>query len=194
MITHEFKGGTGTASRRLPDRFGGWTVGVLVQSNYGERGRLRCGGAPVGREFGYDRTPPPDPANPRDLTGRDAGSIIVVVATDAPLLPIQCRRLAQRATVGVSWVGGYGANSSGDIFVAFSTANFVTSAMTETQVRMLGPESCTPLFAAVAEATEEAIWNALVSAETMTGYAGRTAHAIPHDALVESVAAWRRGR
>lgn len=192
MLTHEFKGGTGTASRRLPAPQGGWTVGALVQSNYGERARLRCGHAPVGLEIGYDRVPPPDPDHPRSAGFGEQGSIIVVLATDAPLLPIQCRRLARRATTGLAWVGGYGANGSGDIFLAFSTANRIPNGATMSEVRMLGVEQCTPLFAAAAEATEEAIWNTLVAAETMSGFRGRMAQAIPHELLREAVGRYRR--
>jgi len=186
MIAHEFKGGTGTASRRVPDERGGWTVGALVQANYGNRAMLRCGHAPVGLEIGTDEIRgaywDPDPG---------AGSIIVILATDAPLLPIQCQRLARRATTGLAWVGGFGSNSSGDIFLAFSTGNRVPNKSKMADVRMLGMDECTPLFQAAAEATEEAIWNALVAAETMTGYKGRTAHAIPHDRLQEVVAKYR---
>ena len=117
----------------------------------------------------------------------DAGSIIVILATDAPLLPIQCQRLAKRATTGLAWVGGYGANSSGDIFLAFSTGNHLGMAQTMSTVRMMAPEEMTPLFQAAAEATEEAILNAMTSAETMTGQNGRTAHALPLDLLKQAV-------
>jgi D-aminopeptidase len=186
MIAHEFKGGTGTASRQVPADRGGWTVGALVQANYGNRAMLRCGNAPVGLEIGTDDIRgaywDPDPG---------AGSIIVILATDAPLLPIQCQRLARRATTGLAWVGGFGSNSSGDIFLAFSTGNKVPPKSTMTDVRMLGMDECTPLFQAAAEATEEAIWNAMVAAETMTGYKGHTAHAIPHDRLQEIHARYR---
>jgi D-aminopeptidase len=183
MIAHEFKGGTGTASRRLPAEKGGWTVGALVQANYGQRALLRCGNAPVGLEIGTDRV-----KSAHWTPQGDQGSIIVILATDAPLLPIQCQRLARRATTGLAWVGGFGSNGSGDIFLAFSTGNRVPIRSTMAEVRMLGMDECTPLFQAAAEATEEAIWNALVAAETMTGFKGRTAHAIPHDRL-RSVAA-----
>jgi D-aminopeptidase len=189
MIAHEFKGGTGTASRRLSTEHGGWTVGALVQANYGMRNMLRCGNAPVGLEIGTDvvtsahRTPQ-----------GDQGSIIVILATDAPLLPVQCQRLARRATTGLAWVGGFGSNSSGDIFLAFSTGNKVPIKTRMADVRMLGLDECTPLFQAAAEATEEAIWNALVAAETMTGYKGRTAHAIPHDKLKAVATKYRQLR
>jgi D-aminopeptidase len=186
MITHEFKGGTGTASRVVKGETGSWTVGALVQSNYGSRALLRCGNAPVGLELGTDKIQgaywEPEPGS---------GSIIVILATDAPLLPIQCQRLARRATTGLAWCGGIGSNGSGDIFLAFSTGNRVPLKSRMTDVRMLGIDECTPLFQAAAEATEEAIWNALVAAETMTGFKGRTAHAVPHDRLKEIVAKYR---
>lgn len=186
MICHEFKGGTGTASRRLTEEQGGWTVGALVQANYGLRNMLRCGHAPVGLEIGADVVP-----NTRDEP-KDQGSIIVILATDAPLLPIQCQRLARRATTGLAWVGGFGSNSSGDIFLAFSTANVVPMGAKMADLRMLGLDQCTPLFQAAAEAVEEAIWNALVAAETMTGFKGRKAHALPHDLLQQAVARYQR--
>lgn len=187
MIAHEFKGGTGTASRRLSVEQGGWTVGALVQSNYGRRDMLRCGHAPVGLELTPDVVP-------SALLERkvEQGSIIVILATDAPLLPIQCQRLARRATTGLAWVGGYGANSSGDIFLGFSTGNRISGSAAMSDVRMLGLDACTPLFQAAAEATEEAIWNALCAAETMTGFKGRTAYAIPHDLLQAAVARYSR--
>ena len=166
---------------------GGWTVGALVQANYGNRAMLRCGNAPVGLELGIDQVPS---AHWEPKEGQ--GSIIVILATDAPLLPIQCQRLARRATTGLAWVGGYGSNGSGDIFLAFSTGNRVPLGSKMADVRMLGMDECTPLFQAAAEATEEAIWNALVAADTMTGYKGRTAHAVPHDRM-QAIAAKYRG-
>jgi D-aminopeptidase len=179
MICHEFKGGTGTASRVVEAAGTRYTVGALVQANYGSRELLRVDGVPVGREIGVDVVP-----SHRDMP-REAGSIIVVLATDAPLLPIQCQRLARRATVGLAWVGGVGFNGSGDIFLAFATGNHVRHGEAISAVRMLSPECINPLFQAAAEATEEAILNALTAAETMTGVAGRTAHALPLDRLVE---------
>jgi D-aminopeptidase len=173
MICHEFKGGTGTASRAVQAAGGTFTVGALVQANYGARELLRIDGVPVGREIGPALVPTP----------RDAGSIIVVLATDAPLLPIQCQRLARRATTGLAWVGGIGANSSGDIFLAFATGNHVRQDEAISNVRMLSPDNMTPLFQAAAEATEEAILNALTAAETMSGLDGHTAHALPLDTL-----------
>src|SRR5581483_1401762 len=189
MIAHEFKGGTGTASRKLPEERGGWTVGALVQANYGERRMLRCGTAPVGLEIGTDVV-----KSAHWVPQEGQGSIIVILATDAPLLPIQCQRLARRATTGLAWVGGFGSNSSGDIFLAFSTGNKVPMKAKMAEVKMLGLDECTPLFQAAAEATEEAIWNALVAAETMTGYKGHTAHAIPHDRLRAAAAKYGQVR
>jgi D-aminopeptidase len=189
MVCHEFKGGTGTASRRLPDAQGGWTVGALVQANYGMRNMLRCGHAPVGLEITDEVVPVPERLK-RPKT--DQGSIIVVLATDAPLIPIQCQRLARRATTGLAWVGGFGSNSSGDIFLAFSTGNAVPMKSPMTDLRMLGMDECTPLFQAAAEATEEAIWNAMVAAETMTGWQGRVVRAIPHDLLRQAHARYAR--
>ena len=189
MICHEFKGGTGTASRRLPADLGGWTVGALVQANYGMRNLLRCGHAPVGLEITDDVVPVPE----REIKPKaDQGSIIVILATDAPLLPIQCQRLARRATTGLAWVGGFGSNSSGDIFLACSTGNVVPLKSPMTDLRMLGMDQCTPLFQAAAEATEEAIWNAMIAAETMTGWQGRTVHAVPHDLLQQACARYAR--
>jgi D-aminopeptidase len=178
MICHEFKGGSGTSSRLVEQGSAVWTVGAFVQANYGRRAQLTVCGVSVGREIGAGEVP---------LAGAamgDAGSIIVVLATDAPLLPIQCQRLARRATIGLGRVGGIGANGSGDIFIAFSSGNRLRSVSGINEVRMIGPEAMTSLFAAAAEATEEAILNALTMAETTTGRDGRVAHAIPLDRLV----------
>ena len=184
MICHEFKGGTGTASRVVS----GWTVGALVQANYGDRERLRVDGVPVGRELGYDVVPSPF-EDPRDA---GAGSIIVVVATDAPLLPHQLERIAQRPGLGIARVGGAGENSSGDLFLAFSTANRgrISSYKDEDdgapiEVEMLRDAQISQLFWATIESVEEAILNALVAAETLVGPDGVTAHALPHEALVD---------
>jgi D-aminopeptidase len=177
MICHEFKGGIGTASRVVTAAGASWTVGALVQANYGSRDLLRVDGVPVGREIGRDVVP-----SHRDAPA-SGGSIIAVLATDAPLLPIQCQRLARRATVGLAWVGGIGSNGSGDIFLAFSTGNRVPLAAPLSQVQMVSPDEMTPLFQAAAEATEEAILNALTAAETTTGRSGRTVHALPLDRL-----------
>ncbi len=198
MICHRFKGGIGTASRRLPDAEGGFTVGALVQANYGRRERLAIDGVPVGREIGFDQVPSDrddEVAAPADA---DAGSIIVVLATDAPLLPHQCERLAQRAGLGVARTGGAGEHSSGDLFVAFATGNRGLVAADETAgrpfthaVRALDDTWISPLFWAAIESTEEAIVNALVAAETMSGQGGHTAYRLPHDRLVEI---WQRYR
>lgn len=187
MIAHEFKGGTGTASRKLSAAQGGYTVGALVQANYGSRSLLRCGHVPVGLEIGADVVP-----SAHYVKHGEQGSIIVILATDAPLLPIQCQRLARRATTGLAWVGGFGSNGSGDIFLAFSTGNEVPMKTKMADVRMLGLDDCTPLFQAAAEATEEAIWNAMIAAETMTGFEGHTAHAVPHDKLIEAAGRYKR--
>lgn len=183
MMTHDFKGGTGTASRRVTTDAGTFTVGALVQSNYGSRRLFRVDGVPVGEMIGDDIVPTvretPFP--------RPDGSIIVILATDAPLIPIQCQRLARRATVGLAWVGGIGANSSGDIFLAFSTGNVVKQDEHLSTVRTVSNDVMTPLFLAAAEATQEAILNAMCQAETMTGYQGHTCHALPHDRLLDAM-------
>lgn len=179
MICHQFKGGIGTASRVAENKSGQWTVGALVQANYGRRHLLRVDGVPVGREIGADVVPlPSKPAGD--------GSIIVVIATDAPLIPSQCKRLAQRATVGLARAGGVGHNFSGDIFLAFSTGNHIPE-RTERLIdlRMMSHDEMDPLFEATAEAVEEAILNALCAAETMVGYQGYTVHALPLDMLTE---------
>jgi D-aminopeptidase len=185
MICHEFKGGTGTASRIVPVAGSSYTVGALVQANYGARELLRVDGVPVGREIGTGIVP-----SHREVP-RDAGSIIVVLATDAPLLPIQCQRLARRATTGLAWVGGIGSNGSGDIFIAFATGNHVRQGEAISSLRVLSPDNMNPLFQAAAEATEEAILNALTAAETMVGQQGRTIHALPLDRLTEVVRRYR---
>ncbi len=178
MICHEFKGGIGTASRQVPGQSNTYMIGVLVQANYGLRRDFRVDGIPVGRLIGPDHTPLVEKEQTSD------GSIIVIIATDAPLLPIQCKRLAQRATVGLARVGGIGHNGSGDIFLAFATGNELPyRAETLPQLTMLPHHQLNPFFDAVAEATEEAILNALTSAETMSGYQGRTVRALPLDEL-----------
>lgn len=177
MIAHGFKGGTGTSSRELDEKSGGYTIGVLVQANYGSRELLRIAGVPVGKEI-TDLRPE------RGKKDDGGGSIIVVVATDAPLLPHQLKRVVTRVALGIGTMGGRGENSSGDIFIAFSTAN-PNAAKTSglAQITMLPNELINPLFRATEEATEEAIVNALVAARTMTGRDGNKAYAIPHDRL-----------
>jgi D-aminopeptidase len=178
MICHEFKGGIGTSSRIVEVAGEQYTVGVLVQTNYGWRQNLRVDGVPVGREITPQHTP-----RPRDFVA-NAGSIIVVIATDAPLIPTQCKRLAQRATVGLARVGGVGHNGSGDLFIAFSTGNDLKSTEHPIQpVEMLLHQHLNPFFDAVADATEESILNALTAAETMVGFQGRIVHALPLDEL-----------
>jgi D-aminopeptidase len=173
MVCHEFKGGIGTASRRV----GGYVIGVLVQANYGRRERFRVDGVPVGKLIG-DRIPLP-------ARGDESGSIIGIVATDAPLLPHQCDRLAQRAGLGVGRMGGTGAHSSGDIFLAFATGNRSLAGEREIAIRMLSDAEITPFYDAVIESTEEAILNAMLAAETMTGRDGNTVHALEPELLVE---------
>ena len=237
MLCHGFKGGIGTSSRLVETRSGQFTVGALVQANYGSRADLRVNGVPVGMEIGPEAAPLPG------NTSSSGGSIIIIVGTDAPLLSIQCQRLARRATVGLSRAGGSGHNgsgdiflafstlyliagmssyvlllqiihktnpflilvkctgtsqaghrrlsraggaghnSSGDIFLAFSTGNHVTRTDVPLDVKMLPLDHISPLFDATAEAVEESIINALTSAETMTGLKGRTAHALPLEEL-----------
>ena len=183
MICHDFKAGIGTSSRVVQNKSGRFTVGVLVQANYGDRGQLRVDGVPVGRELSLKDVPTPR------KRGWPEGSIIVIIATDAPLLPNQCKRLAQRATVGLSRAGGVGHNSSGDIFLAFSMGNHVYQEVKKPlSVNMLPHYQMDVLFEAVADGTEEAILNSLTAAETMVGYKGRTAHAMPLDGLQKIMA------
>jgi D-aminopeptidase len=195
MICHEFKGGIGTASRVLREAAGGYAVGVLVQANYGKRSWLRIDGVRVGEAIPVSEVPSPwDEEEGRRRPAAGSGSIIVVVATDAPLLPHQCERLAQRAGLGIARVGGTGGHSSGDLFIAFSTGNalpagtgddFDPVGLSTYDVRVVGDIVVDELFDAVIEATEEAIVNALVAARTVVGRDGIIAHAIPHDRLVE---------
>jgi D-aminopeptidase len=184
MVAHQFKGGIGTSSRRFEIDGANYTVGVLVQANYGARNALTIAGVPVGREI-TDLMPKEVPA--------DTGSIIVVVATDAPLLPHQLKRVVKRAALGIAKNGGIGGNSSGDIFIAFSTAN--PGAGKETNVatlKMLANDRINPVFAATVQATEEAIINAMIAAETMTGVNGNTVYAIPHERLKEVMRKYNR--
>jgi L-aminopeptidase/D-esterase-like protein len=186
MTAHGFKGGTGTSSRVLTAGQGGYTVGVLVQANYGARDLLRIAGVPVGKEI-TDLMPE------RGKASDGQGSIIVVVATDAPLLPHQLKRLVKRVSLGIGDMGGRGENSSGDIFIAFSTANPDISKTSEiAQLTMLPNERINPLFRATVNATEEAIVNAMIAAETMKGINGNTAYAIPHDRLREVLKKYNR--
>ncbi|HLM00630.1 MAG TPA: P1 family peptidase [Pyrinomonadaceae bacterium] len=202
MMAHGFKGGTGTSSRVLEAKLGGYTVGVLVQANYGARQFFSVAGVPIGKEI-TDLRPTPGQKNATlmgekkfPLSDEGQGSIIVVVATDAPLLPHQLKRLAQRVSLGVGNVGGRGENSSGDIFIAFSTANATEASKDDglSDLKMLPNEKINQLFWATAQATEEAILNALVAAETMKGFNGNTAYALPHDRLREALKKYNRLR
>jgi D-aminopeptidase len=214
MVCHQFKGGIGTASRRLPAEQGGYTVGVLVQCNYGARRDLAVAGVPVGTEIGdllpcvsnpdttvgrgtrrcpESGTSPggPGAGSPHDLDG--GGSIIIIVATDAPVLPHQLKRIAVRAALGVARAGGKGDNSSGDIFLAFSTANAAAAADTAVaRLAMLPNARLNPIFHATVQATEEAILNAMLGAETMTGADDRRVHALPADRLVQAMRKYNR--
>lgn len=186
MICHGFKGGIGTASRVVESKSGRYTVGALVQANHGAREDLRVAGVPVGQKIDSARTP-----DPFRQERPDSSSIIIVIATDAPLLPGQCTRLAQRAAVGFARVGAIGHNGSGDLFLAFTTGNHVpANAAQPVTLQMIPHSHMNPLFTAVAEAVEEAILNVLTAAETMTGYKGRIAHALPLDELQHIMAAY----
>src|ERR1700735_3484918 len=182
MVCYGFKGGDGTASRVLSAEAGGYTVGVLVQCNCGRRPQLTIAGVPVGKLI------PAAPANAMlepEWKG-DVGSIIIVVATDAPLLPGQLKRLARRATMGLARTGSTSGNSSGDIFLAFSTANRgANKEPGPNSVFTVSNERISPLFQATVEATEEAIVNAMVAAQTMTGVDGHTIQALPHERLAQ---------
>src|SRR5688572_21424633 len=207
MRCHGFKGGIGTASRRMDPRVGGWTVGVLVQCNYGARRELRVAGVPVGEEITdlmsciASADTAVRPGLPRCAAGAaapreeddGAGSIIVVIATDAPLLPHQLKRIATRASLGVGRMGGKGENSSGDIFIAFSTANARASGDTGVvRTTMLPNARINPLFYATVQATEEAILNAMLAATTMTGADDLRVHALPHDRLLAAMRKYGR--
>ncbi|MFZ0637896.1 MAG: P1 family peptidase [Candidatus Acidiferrales bacterium] len=182
MICNEFKGGIGTSSRKLSEKDGGYTVGVLVQCNYGIRRLLRVAGVPVGKEI---------PG--RAIWDTDTGSIIVVVATDAPLLPTQLKRMARRVTLGLGRDGSISGDESGDIFIAFSTANpGAGTAKGLARVSMVQNEDMDPLFEATVQSTEEAVINAMVAAETMTGINDHRVEALPHDKLREVLKKYNR--
>ena len=179
MICNGFKGGIGTSSRKLDEKAGGYTVGVLVQCNYGTKDNLRIAGIPVGREIAGD-----DPYASTSFANDDHGSIIVVVATDAPLVAHQVKRLARRVSLGLGRNGSTSGNGSGDIFIAFSTANSGSAATDHVvDLKMLPNDKLGPVFAATVQATEEAIINAMVAAETMTGIEDHKVIALPHDKL-----------
>jgi D-aminopeptidase len=181
MVCNEFKGGIGTASRKLDDKQGGYTIGVLVQCNYGRRENLTIAGVPVGREI------------PGSVYPREQGSIIIVVATDAPLIPTQLKRVVKRATLGLARDGSIAGNSSGDLFIAFSTANpEAQTAEKPARVVMMSNNRMDPIFQATVEATEEAIVNALVVNETMTGIDNHKVEALPHDKLRQILGKYNR--
>ena len=184
MVCNEFKGGIGTASRVLDAKAGGYTVGVLVQCNYGRRDQLRIAGVPVGKEI---------PEHRAYENSDDTGSIIIVIATDAPLIPTQLKRVARRASLGLGRDGSYSGDGSGDIFVAFSTANAgAASPKGIHDLKMLPNDSLDPIFLATVQATEEAVVNAMIAADTMTGIDGHTAIALPHDRLREVLKKYNR--
>lgn len=190
MICYEFKGGTGTSSRKLPQHLGGWTVAALVQANFGRRHQLTIAGVPVGLHLreGAFLTNGENPL-------AEQGSLIVILAADAPLLPHQLKRIARRATLGMARTGSLGGNGSGDIFLAFSTANPLAGKPNPdgiSSLEALANERLDPLFYAAVYATEEAILNAMIAAETMTGRDGVTIEAIPHDQLREVLARYNR--
>lgn len=216
MVLYQFKGGTGTASRRVSIQGRAFDVGVLVQANYGTREQLVIAGAPVGREipelmpafYTADAFPGASPASVTAASGpasaaetgavsppdpsAGAGSIIAILATDAPLLPHQLKRLAMRIPLGIARLGGIGSNFSGDIFLAFSTANPGASRRSGIAgLEMLPNDQINPLFIAAIQATEEAIVNTLVAAETMVGINGSTVHALPHERLVQVLKKYR---
>jgi L-aminopeptidase/D-esterase-like protein len=189
VSAYEFKGGIGTSSRIAQTAHGRFTMGVLVQANYGLRPQLRIAGVPVGHEI--------QDLMPEERSGdEDDGSIIIVVATDAPILPHQLKRIAKRASLGLGRLGSIASNGSGDIFIAFSTAhpNVGTESSGLYQLKMLGNADLSPLFRAAVEASEEAVINAMVAAETMTGRSGTTVHALPHDRLREILRKYNRLR
>jgi D-aminopeptidase len=182
MVCFEFKGGIGTSSRKLTTKEGAFTLGVLVQCNCGRRPQLTIAGVPVGREI------PEHPAYEQET-----GSILIVIATDAPLLPQQLKRLARRASMGLARLGSVSGNSSGDLFVAFSTANSGAGSSSGLRTASFLPnDDLDPVFEGAVQATEEAIVNALVAADTMSGVDGHTAIALPHDRLKAALAKYRK--
>ena len=192
MICNEFKGGIGTSSRVLDAKSGGYTVGVLVQCNYGRRDQLRIAGVPVGKEI-PEHPAYEDVSSMQVASDRDTGSIIIVIATDAPLIPTQLKRVARRASLGLGRDGSYSGDGSGDIFVAFSTANSgMASPKGIHDIKMLPNDSLDPIFLATVQATEEAVVNAMIAADTMTGINGHTAIGLPHDKLREVLKKYNR--
>ena len=208
MVCNEFKGGIGTSSRVLDAKLGAYTIGVLVQCNYGRREQLRIAGVPVGKEIPehpayasnemWGQPPSAVLRSEGPLPGHDTGSIIVVVATDAPLIPTQLKRIARRVSLGLGRNGSYSGDGSGDIFIAFSTANpGAVSPKTNQpnnahQLTMLPNDSLDPIFLATVQATEEAVVNAMVAAETMKGIDNHEVIALPHDRLRDALKKYNR--
>jgi L-aminopeptidase/D-esterase-like protein len=192
MVCYGFKGGIGTSSRKLEATAGGYTVGVLVQCNCGRRPQLMIAGVPVGKEI-PGQAPYAMNASP---AGQELGSIIIIVATDAPLLPNQLKRLAHRATMGLARTGSISGNGSGDLFLAFSTANEAAASQAESgtvrDAKMLVNDAMDTLFAATVQATEEAIVNSMVASDTMTGVDGHTVIGLPRDELVKVLQKYNR--
>jgi L-aminopeptidase/D-esterase-like protein len=189
MLCYEFKGGTGTSSRKLPEKLGGWTVGALVQSNFGRRYQLTVAGVPVGHYL-KENAPFSSGENPFK---QDDGSLIIILATDAPLLPHQLKRLAKRASLGMARTGALGGNGSGDIFLAFSTASTgITSGERTAHIKYLPNDYIDTLLFASAYASEEAIINSMIAAKSMTGHNGMKVDALPHDKLIEIMRDYKR--
>ena len=189
MICYEFKGGTGTASRKLPEKLGGYTVGALAQCNFGRRFQLTIAGVPVGHHLIEDAC-----FTNGENPFRETGSVVIILATEAPLLPHQLKRLARHAALGMARTGGLAGNGSGDLFLAFSTAN-PGAARPEggvAQLQALTNDRIDPLFMSAAYASEEAILNALLAAEAMTGRDGLRVPALPHERLVELLKQYNR--
>ena len=189
MICYEFKGGTGTSSSKLSEKLGGYTVGALVQANFGRRYQLTVAGVPVGQHLKEDA-----PFTSGENPFREQGSLIVILATNAPLFPYQLKRVAKRATLGMARTGSLGGNGSGDIFLAFSTANRGVAAPSSELgcVQILPNDHLDSIFAAAVLATEEAILNAMLAAETMTGKDGLRVPALPHERLQEVLQQYNR--
>jgi len=199
MTCHEFKGGIGTSSRIVALQRREFTVGTLVQANYGRRYQLVVDGVPVGREIPISEVPGRTDFEEILLPPQHEGSIIVIIATDIPLLPDQCRRLARRAALGLARVGSISSDNSGDIFLAFSTGNLINFSKLESNeeafaVRTLSHEAMTWIFEAVVESVEEAILNALCAATTVTGIRGQTAYALPLDRMMQILRQYGRAR
>jgi D-aminopeptidase len=192
MICFRFKCGIGTSSRQLPANEGGYKVGVLVQANFGEREQLTIDGVPVGRELA-DQVPVASNGLPIPADGKE-GSVIVVIATDAPVSSVQLERIARRAGLGLARTGSTSGNSSGDLFIAFSTSNVIPlrGSEKELNIRFLTTDHVEPLFRATVEATEEAVLNALTMGKTMEGVSGHVAYQLPYDRLATIMAKYGR--